>query len=182
MRLKYSGFLGRAYAQLLLARLAFRRVCLFRSDKTHVLQAERFASEGHAPTGRELRTLSDLATICGNLRNSFFSQSASHIFPAVDTTTQLSRAARLTLEPLYHGVGVPRTMLRNDLHLNAKAVIHFFSGRMRGPPYAGCRLFVISTIARFIRFEEFNSSPADSCVSLFSTCLDIMFPFPSFLR
>lgn len=39
------------------SRLAFRRVCFSRSDKTHALRAEPLAFEGHVPTA-ELGTLS----------------------------------------------------------------------------------------------------------------------------
>lgn len=160
------------------SRLAFRRACLSRSDKTHALRAERrpcsdrrarnFVRSRHDTRARVTREI-------------FFSQSAFAYLPcrwhnvaivAGDTTDTW------TITP-QSGSREQRTMLRNDLHLNARLQSVFFFR-----PDAKSALRRMPTLRhqhdrtlRFVRFEELNSPPADSCASLFSTCLDITFPF-----
>ena len=72
----------------------------------------------------------------------------------------------------YTTVGTRRTMLRNDLHLNTRLLSVF------SRPDARSALRRMPTLCHqhdrtlhFVCFEELNSLPADSCASLFSTCM-----------
>lgn len=111
----------------------------------------------------ELGTLSDLATIRVKSRNSFFffSLKALRISSLPLTQQRNCRGRRDWHLNHYTTVGVPRAAhnAAKWFALECKPVIHFFSGRMRDPPYAGCRLFVISTIARCVLYVSKNLIP-----------------------